>query len=98
MEDKLNHIMEHYSEALEELMGAQGYANKACHAESPDARAKYIHMARQEIEHAENLKSMAHTMAKDAPVLMTVWGKLQEHLDNWRGGIQEKIKRAETGR
>lgn len=98
MEEKLNHIMEHYSEALEELMGAQGYANKACHAETADARAKYIHMSRQELEHAENLKSMAHMIAKDNSVLMTVWGKLQDHLDDWKEGIMEKIKKAESHR
>lgn len=96
MEHKLNCIMEYYAEGLEELMGGQGYAKRAYHAESPEERAYYVRMARQELEHMENLKAMAHMKAKDDPMLMMVWNKHQEHLDRWKDSIVEKIKKAEN--
>ena len=96
MEHKLNCIMEYYAEGLEELMGGQGYAKRAYHAESPEERAYYVRMARQELEHMENLKAMAHQKAKDDPMLLMVWNKHQEHLDRWKDSIVEKIKKAEN--
>ena len=96
MEHKLNCIMEYYSEALEELMGAQGYAKRAYHSANPDERNHYIRMSRQELEHMENLKTMAHQKAKDDAMLMLVWNKHQEHLDRWKDSIVEKIKKAEN--
>lgn len=96
MEDKLHCIMEYYSEALEEMMGAQGYANRAYHATAPDVRAEYVRMSRQELEHAESLKKLAHMKAKDDAMLMTVWNKHQEHLDRWKDSVMEKLKKAES--
>ena len=96
MEHKLNCIMEYYAEGLEELMGGQGYAKRAYHSTNTDERNHYIRMARQELEHMENLKSMAHQKAKEDPMLMLVWNKHQEHLDRWKDSIVEKIKKAEN--
>ena len=98
MEEKLNHIMEHYSEALDELMGAQEYAEKACHAESQESKNMYIRMSRQELEHADGLKTMAVRSVGDDRTLHTIWHHLQGHLDSWKDGIMEKLKRAETGK
>lgn len=95
MDDKLDRMMEHYSEALDELMGAQTYAKRAHHAESADIRAKYLQMAKQELEHADNLKTMAFAETKDNPMLGKVWGKLREHLDSWRDDIMEKMQKTE---
>ena len=95
MERKLTCIMEHYSEALEELMGAQAYAKKAYHAENMEVRSKYSQMARQELAHAEDLKQMAARAAQEDPVLVMMWSHLQHHIDSWRESITEKIKKAE---
>lgn len=93
---KLDGIMKHYSEAMEEIMGAQAYAKRAYHAESPEIRAEYVKMARQELEHADALKRMGHMEAKGTDILMTVWNKHQEHLDRWKDAVLEKIKGAEA--
>ena len=98
MEERLDHIMEFYSEALDELMGAQEYAKKACHETNVESRNMYIRMSRQELEHADGLKTMATRVAGDDRTLHTVWHHLQGHLDSWKDGIVEKLKRAETGK
>lgn len=96
MEEKLNHMMEFYSEALDELMGAQEYAKRAHHESKPDVRAVYIRMSRQELEHAEGLKNLGEQMAKTDPMLAIVWHKLCEHLSDWHKSITEMLKTAET--
>lgn len=95
-EKRLDCIMEYYSESLEELMGAQGYAKRAYHSTHPEERATYIRMSRQELEHLEHLKAMAHQKAKEDPVTLHVWTKLQEHLDSWKEDIVEKLKKTES--
>ena len=94
-EQKLGCIMEHYSEAQEELMGAQAYAKKAYHAEDAETRSKYNQMARQELAHAAELKQMSARAAQGDPMLTMMWDKLQEPLDGWQERILEKIKHAE---
>ena len=42
-------MMHHYEEALEELMDAQKYSKMAEHAESPDEKAMYRNLAKQEL-------------------------------------------------
>lgn len=95
-ERRMDCVMEYYSEALEELMGGQGYAKRAYHSTHPEEKAYYVRMARQELEHMENLKAMAHQKAKDDPIVLHIWGKLQKHLDSWKDKIVEKIKMAES--
>jgi hypothetical protein len=95
MERDLDCIMEHYSEALEELMGAQAYAKKAYHAGTMEERTKYSQMSRQELAHAEELKQMAMTRARNDTMLMAMWNHLQDHIDSWRENILEKLKKAE---
>ena len=94
-EQKMGCIMEHYSEAQEELMGAQAYAKKAYHADTAETRNKYNTMARQELAHAEDLKQMAARAAQGDPMLTMMWDKLQEPLDSWHERILDKIKHAE---
>lgn len=95
MHEKGTCMMDHYNEALEELMGAQDYARKAYHAKTMEARSKYSQMARQELAHAEEFKQMAAQAAQGDPMLTMMWPYLQHHIDGWREGITEKIKRAE---
>lgn len=89
----LEMMMEHYSEALEELMDAQKYAKMMSHATSPDEKSMYRTLSRQELEHEAMLcKSVAAMVnERSEPMLQDVWHHLKKHLMNWRGDIERHL-------
>lgn len=92
----LEHILEKYNDALEELMGAQRYAMKACHAESVEERNRYIEMSRDELKHADSISKMTDMVAAGAndAATTTVWHALRMHIEDWADRIEEKLERA----
>lgn len=92
----LEHILEKYNEALEELMGAQRYATEACHAGSAEERTRYIEMSRDELRHADNIAQMADMVAAGSndESTKTAWHALRMHTDDWGDRIREKLDRA----
>lgn len=90
----IEHMMDLYDEALEELMGAQEYAKKAEHAEDAESKAMYKNMARQELEHETALAKAAARMLAGEPSdnpLHAVWKHLNSHLNDWRGDIERRL-------
>lgn len=92
----LEHILDKYNEALDELMGAQRYAMEACHATSSEERVKYIEMSRDEIKHAMNIANMADMVAAGSndESAKTAWTALRMHIDDWSERINERLSRA----
>jgi predicted Rossmann-fold nucleotide-binding protein len=93
----LEHIMELYEEALEELMDAQKYAKLAEHTEHPDERQMYHNLAKQELEHEAMIVSTAdrevmNVADGEKETMRTVWHHLKKHLHSWREDIEHKIK------
>lgn len=91
----LERVLEKYKEALEELMGAQNYANAACHAKTMDDRNKYIEMSRDELKHADNISKMADMMVGGAndESASIAWHALHMHIKDWSDRISEKLDR-----
>lgn len=92
----LEHILDKYNDALDELMGAQRYAMEACHAENTDERNRYIEMSRDEIKHADNIAKMADMVAAGSndESTKTAWHALRVHIEDWSDRIHEKLDRA----
>lgn len=93
----LEMMMEHYSEALEELMDAQKYVKLMEHAETPENRNMYRTLAKQELEHEMMIcKSVANVInERSEPMLRDVWNHLRKHLMNWRGDLEHRIMESE---
>jgi hypothetical protein len=95
--EHIKHIIDAYEDAQEELMGAQGYANKAYHAQDNESKAMYISMARQELEHENKLLESGDRVIKsmDADahreLMDFVWMHLKKNLHKWRQSIEIKI-------
>lgn len=92
----LEHVLEKYEEALEELMSAQNYANAACHAKTMDEKNKYIEMSRDELKHANNISQMAEMVVSGAndESAKVAWNALYMHIKDWSDRISEKLDRA----
>ncbi len=92
----LEHVLEKYNEALEELMGAQKYATDACHAKTAEERTRYIEMSRDEMKHADNIAHMADMVAAGSndESTKTAWNALRMHIEDWSDRIREKLDRA----
>lgn len=92
----LEHVLEKYNEALEELMGAQRYAMEACHAKTAEERTRYIEMSRDELKHADNIAHMADMVADGSNDESTniAWKALRMHIEDWSDRIREKLDRA----
>ena len=90
----IEHLMELYDEAVDELMGAQEYAKKSDHASDAELKSMYKTMARQELEH-ENLlvKAGQRMLASEPPesLLHAMWKHLTGHLNDWRGDIDRRL-------
>ena len=93
MEQKLDKLMGIYSEALDELMGAQKYAKCAHKAEDAQAKTMYHGMAKQELEHAHLLTESGHRVAAGDATLTMIWEHLKKHLMDWRGDIEYKLNK-----
>jgi hypothetical protein len=93
MHEHLEHIMEHYNEALDELMDAQKYARCADKAIDTDEKAMYIALAKQELEHEERIVKSADKIASNAhdDMLHLVWKHLKKHVTEWRHSILAKM-------
>lgn len=96
--EHIKHLIGIYEDAQEELMGAQGYANKAHHASENEARMMYMSMARQELEHETKLleegdRTIKH-MDADAhrEVMEFIWAHLKDNLHRWRHSIEAKLQ------
>mgnify|MGYP002508876410 CR=1 FL=1 len=86
-------MMHHYEEALEELMDAQKYSKMAEHAESPDDKAMYRNLAKQELEHEAMIVKSGdrHFGEIHEGNLKEVWMHLKKHLHNWKSDIEHKM-------
>ena len=93
-EHLIEKIMEHYEEALEELMDAENYAKLAGHTERMEDRRMYYTLAKQELEHEAMILASGDRLAADAPKdhsIHPVWDRLKKHLHHWRENIERKI-------
>lgn len=90
MHEHLERIMLHYGEALDELMDAQKYANRADEADDTDEKAMYIFLAKQELEHEDRVAKAAEKLAAD-DVTKAVWMHLKKHLCDWKHRILTKM-------
>ena len=96
--DHINHLVGIYEDAQEELMGAQGYANKAYHAQGNDIKVMYMTMARQELEHESKLLDEGDRIVKqmeaDAHREMVefIWTHLKKNLHRWRHSIEARLQ------
>ena len=95
--EHLNAIMEHYDDALEELMGAQKYATTAMHCHDNERRHRYKVMAMQEMEHEATIEKEAEENAEEArhDLLSAVWMHLRKHLHSWRKDIETELEAIE---
>ena len=90
----VDQMMEHYEEALEELMGAQKYAKLSDRSHRPEEKRMYGSMAKQEMEHATMMCSDGDRLLAEIPGdhhLHYVWEKLKKHLHEWKSDIERKI-------
>ena len=90
----IEQVMELYSAALEELMGAQDYVKKADHASDTETKGMYKNIARQELEHEQTFSKAAMRIVSAEPPespLHAVWRHLSGHLNNWRMEIERKL-------
>lgn len=90
----LEHMMQYYNEALEELMDAQKYADCAEKADSQKRQMMYHNLAKQELEHEAALVEAGNQLftgvdASDS--LHMVWHHLKKHLHDWRGDIEYRL-------
>lgn len=96
-EHLVDRMMEHYEEALEELMGAQKYAKMSEHAQRQEDKRMYATMAKQEMEHASMICASGDRLVAEAPAehpLHHVWDRLKKHLHDWKSDIERKITAA----
>lgn len=96
--DHVKHLMDIYEDAQEELMGAQGYANKAYHAKENEVKMMYMGMARQELDHESKLleegdRTIKHMEADPHREFMEIiWEHLKKNLHRWRSSIMMKMQ------
>lgn len=92
--EHLEMIMEHYGDALEELMGAQKYAKTAEHCKDKDRKRRYVVMSEQELEHEKNIEADADAVVNEArhEMLTAVWTHLKKHLHSWRKDIETELE------
>lgn len=92
--DHLTMIMEHYDDALEELMGAQKYAKIAERCKDKDRKHRYHTMAMQELEHEKNIEADAESVVSEArhDMMTAVWDHLKKHLHSWRKDIETELE------
>lgn len=92
----LEHVLEKYNDALEELMGAQKYATDACHAQSMEEKQKYIEMSRDELKHADQISEMADMVVSGSSdeSAKIAWHALRMHITDWSDRIHDKLDRA----
>ena len=92
--EHLEAIMEHYDDALEELMGAQKYATTAKHCTDHERRHRYKVMAEQELEHEATIEKEGEDMAEEArhEMISAVWMHLKKHLHSWRKDIESELE------
>ena len=86
-------MMQHYEEALEELMDAQKYARLAEHTDNADDKAMYRNLAKQELEHESMICKSGDRHFADTHEgnLKDVWMHLKKHLHRWRSDIEHKL-------
>lgn len=90
----VEHLMEHYNEALEEMMGAQKYAKLSAHSQDKDEQMMYRNMAKQEVEHADMLIKSVDRSFVDVPPsdpVHQMWMHLKKHIHEWREDIEKHI-------
>lgn len=91
----IDKIMEHYNEALDELMDAQKYQKLAMHAEQSDDMGMYKNLAKQELEHEGMIEKSAERLLSGigtGDMLHKVWHHLKKHLHNWKRDIEHKLE------
>ena len=86
-------MMQHYEEALEELMDAQNYSKLAIHTTNADDKTMYRNLAKQELEHEMMIVKSGDRHFADSHEgnLQEVWMHLKKHLHNWRSDIEHKL-------
>ena len=94
----LEHVMELYEEALEELMDAQKYCKRSEHTEHADEKQMYRNLAKQELEHeamiiATGDREVASITGNEQETMRTVWHHLKKHLQNWRTDLEHKLNK-----
>lgn len=94
MKEKLNKILDFYSEAVDEIMGSESYLKAAKKAKESGEKEMYLTMAQQELGHAGNLNQMAEHEAEGDETLKIVWEKLSAHLCDWKKNVAAKIESA----
>lgn len=88
-------IMEHYDEALEEMMDAQKYVKLAMRTENMDDRNMYKMLAKQELEHEAMIEKSAERLLQGVgseDMLHKVWHHLKKHLHDWKRDIEHKLE------
>ena len=92
----LEHIMEFYEEALEELMDAQKYAKMSEHADHAEHKQMYKNLGKQELEHEAIILAAGDRMVSglsgnDTETMRMVWHHLKKHLQSWRTDLEHKL-------
>lgn len=89
----LEHLMDLYNEALEELMGAEKYAKCVEKSTTTEDKTMYRSLAKQELEHESALEKAAERLfsGNTADPLHQVWHHLKKHLHGWRGKIEMRM-------
>ena len=86
-------IMEHYDEALEEMMDAQKYMKLAKHTENAEDKNMYRTLAKQELEHEAMIEKSAERLISGGDeMLHKVWNHLKKHLHDWKRDIEHKLE------
>lgn len=89
----VEHIMELYEEALEELMDAQKYVRLMEDAGSDEAKSTYRTLAKQELDHAHMIVQLGDRYHAKAVTGESgaVWHHLKKHLTRWHSNIEREI-------
>lgn len=89
----LEHMMDLYNKALEELMDAEKYAKCMEKSETPEDKAMYRNLSKQELEHESVLEKSADRLfpSTGTDSLHMVWHHLKKHLHEWRARIEMRL-------
>ena len=91
--EMLDKLMEHYSEALDELMDAQKYLKLAMRIENAEDKGMYKQLAKQELEHEAMIeKSAERLLSGNEEMLHKVWEHLKKHLHDWKHDIEHRLE------
>ena len=86
-------IMEHYDEAIEEMMDAQKYMKLAMRTENAEDKNMYRTLAKQELEHEAMIEKSAERLISGGDeMLHKVWDHLKKHLHDWKRDIERKLE------